>query len=200
MPHSAMSVTIAAVIGGSIALTAHAGGALAGSTAPSRSSATSSTAAAQTKPERDLAAIIANVKQKFPDVRHVNTDHVTNELAKRDVSGVQLIDVREPAEFAAGHIEGAINVPPGISDKDLLARIDPDRPVLAYCAVGYRSAVMAQRLQRAGRTNVSSYAGSIFAWANAGKPIQSSSGPATTVHPYNATWGRYLNPEKRGSD
>lgn len=109
----------------------------------------------------------------------------------------QIIDVREPTEFAVSHLPGAVNVPSSMTDADLLAAVKVDRPVIVYCAVGYRSSIVARRLRAAGRTNVSNYAGSIFAWANAGYSLISDGGTALTVHPYNYGWGRYLKPERR---
>ncbi len=58
-----------------------------------------------------------------------------------------VLDVREPAEFAAGHLPGAVNIPLG-QLRDRLAEIPRDRPVRAYCKVGQRGyyAVRALRL------------------------------------------------------
>ena len=110
---------------------------------------------------------------------------------------VQIVDVRDPAEFAISHIPGAASVPAGTADSVLFAAVKADRPVILYCSIGYRSSIVARRLHAAGRRNVSNYAGSIFAWANAGLPLESSRGTVTTVHPYNAHWGRSLRPEYR---
>ncbi len=149
------------------------------------------------KPEADLAAMISSVKLKFSDVPHVETDGVLKSLNSKTDPSPQIIDAREPAEYAVGHIAGAINVPPSTADPDLLAAIDATRPVIVYCSVGYRSAILIRRLQAAGRRNATNYAGSIFAWANAGHPLQSANGATTTVHPYDKTWGKYLVPDKR---
>ncbi len=162
--------------------------------------ATFSSPGARTQtPETDLTAVINTVKQKFSDVPHVETDAVLKMLAPNAEPAPQIIDAREPAEFAAGHLAGAINVPPRTSESDLLAAIDATRPVIVYCSVGYRSAILIRRLQAAGRTNATNYAGSIFAWANAGHPLQSVNGATTTVHPYDKTWGKYLAPERRAN-
>jgi rhodanese-related sulfurtransferase len=67
--------------------------------------------------------------------------------------GAVLVDVRTPEEFAAGHIEGAINVPvqslPAGSEA-----IPADRPVVVYCRSGARSARAAAMLLDAGWTQV----------------------------------------------
>ncbi|WP_035726287.1 rhodanese-like domain-containing protein [Eisenibacter elegans] len=52
----------------------------------------------------------------------------------------QLIDIRTPAEFAAGHLPGAVNIDYFASDfAAQVAKLDPGRPVMIYCATGNRS-------------------------------------------------------------
>jgi rhodanese-related sulfurtransferase len=143
----------------------------------------------------DLNEMIDTVHRKFPDVKHVDTAAVEQLLKNNDA--VQIVDVREPEEFKVSHLPGAINVPPESSDEDILAKIKPDHPTVVYCSVGWRSSEMAERLQATGRTNVVNYAGSIFAWANAEQPLESSGGATKAVHPYDKHWGRYLKPEHR---
>ena len=59
-----------------------------------------------------------------------------SELVK---NGAQIIDVRTPGEFKAGHIRGAVNIPlQTISSQ--LGRIKKDKPVITCCASGMRSA------------------------------------------------------------
>ena len=57
------------------------------------------------------------------------------ELRARVKAGAVILDVRPEAEYAAGHIAGAISAPPALlSDLDALLRlVEPDRPVIAYC-------------------------------------------------------------------
>ncbi len=143
----------------------------------------------------DLNEMIDTVHRKFPDVKHIDTQAVEQLLKSNDA--VQVIDVREPEEFKVSHLPGAINMPPATSEADILAKIKSDRPVVVYCSVGWRSSELAERLQAAGRTNVVNYAGSIFAWANAEQPLESSVGATKAVHPYDSHWGRYLKPEHR---
>ncbi len=81
-----------------------------------------------------------------------------------------ILDVREPDEFAHGHVPGATNVP----QADLASRLDDlprDRPLLAVCQGGFRSLHAAQFLKQAGFDQVSSVAGGTEAWISAGNPI-----------------------------
>lgn len=83
-----------------------------------------------------------------------------------------LIDTREPAEWATGHIPGATLLPRGILEgkiEDLAP--DVDQPIVVYCASGGRSALAAESLQRMGYRKVLSLAGGFAAWRDAGHPI-----------------------------
>ncbi|MGH7937844.1 MAG: rhodanese-like domain-containing protein, partial [Bryobacteraceae bacterium] len=72
-----------------------------------------------------------------------------------------------------------------------------DATIVTYCSVGYRSAGMARRLHAAGFTRVQNLEGSIFEWANEHRPLVHDGKAATQVHPYDALWGRLLQPEVR---
>lgn len=93
-----------------------------------------------------------------------------------------VIDVREPTEYAQGHLPGAINLPRGVlefqihahlamacSTNDALAA--PDRELLLYCLTGGRSALAADSLRALGFTRARSLAGGLTAWRNAGLPL-----------------------------
>lgn len=56
---------------------------------------------------------------------------------------------------------------------------------------------MAQRLAKAGATEIFNLEGSIFQWANEGRPLERDGKPATKVHPYNGTFGKMLDPQRR---
>ena len=84
-----------------------------------------------------------------------------------------VIDVRQPSEFAEGHLAGAWHIGAG----DLpgrLADLPHDRPIATMCASGYRASVAASLLDAAGFTNVSSVAGGVDAWAERGLPLERS--------------------------
>jgi phage shock protein E len=72
--------------------------------------------------------------------------------------GATLVDVRSPGEFAAGHIDGAVNIPVGdVSSR--ASEIPKGHPVVLYCASGIRSGVAARTLRSAGRTDVHNLGG-----------------------------------------
>lgn len=77
-----------------------------------------------------------------------------DEARKLVESGALLVDVRSPAEFAGGHIEGAINVPLQVLGANMEKLGDKDRPIVIYCASGVRSSSAAGIIQRAGYADV----------------------------------------------
>jgi hydroxyacylglutathione hydrolase len=91
---------------------------------------------------------------------------------RRDPS-LQLLDVRRPAEHAAGHIPGAVNLP--VDElAGRLVELDPARPVAVACAGGYRSPAAAGILERAGFTVAGDLVGGTLAWLSAGLPLARS--------------------------
>lgn len=94
----------------------------------------------------------------------------TDEAHHLILDGVFLLDVREPDEYAAAHIEGAHHIPLG----DLAARVgevSPDRPVLVYCGAGQRSISALSVLERAGLGPLYNLRGGFTAWAAAAQPV-----------------------------
>lgn len=68
--------------------------------------------------------------------------------------GATLVDVRTEAEYAAGHVEGAINVPLGVLTERLGALGPKDRQLVLYCRSGSRSGVAAKLLRARGFEHV----------------------------------------------
>lgn len=84
---------------------------------------------------------------------------------------VQIVDVREPDEWAEGHIPGAVHIPLG----DIAARqgeLNRDISIVTICRSGRRSLMAGDQLLEAGFTSVSSMAGGMNAWHEAGLPIE----------------------------
>ncbi len=89
----------------------------------------------------------------------------------------KVIDIRSEAEHARGHIAGSVNIPlPHLEDR--LADV-PAGPVVVHCEGGYRSAIAASVLSRAGRDGVMDMVGGFKAWASSKLPVESPA--ASTV-------------------
>lgn len=84
-----------------------------------------------------------------------------------------LIDVREQSEWARGHIPGANWLGKGIIERDIERAIpQTDEEIVLYCGGGQRSVLAADSLGRMGYTNVSSMAGGIGGWLQAGLELE----------------------------
>lgn len=88
--------------------------------------------------------------------------------------GALAVDVREPEEWAAGHVEGSLWIPLG----ELQARaaeLPRDRQLVIVCRSGSRSAYAADALSAAG-WDASNLAGGLHAWTAAGLPLAPAEG------------------------
>jgi rhodanese-related sulfurtransferase len=85
-----------------------------------------------------------------------------------------LIDVCEPAEFAAGHAGGARNVPLSQIETSKSVPSNKTLPILLICASGARSGRAAAQLRKAGYEKAVSVAGGNAAWREAQMPIEKS--------------------------
>jgi rhodanese-related sulfurtransferase len=99
-------------------------------------------------------------------VRDLTPQEVRAGLEREEIL---LVDVREPPEFAAERIHGALNFPLSTFDPHALPD-HGDRKVVLQCGSGKRSAMAVERCRAAGLTIESHLAGGIAAWRGAGLP------------------------------
>jgi rhodanese-related sulfurtransferase len=147
----------------------------------------------------ELEALRAKVRAKFPTVRQLPTSELATWLTGTNGPLPVLLDARTEEEFAVSHLPDAKQADSKLSTRDLVNRLGTNRAVVVYCSVGYRSSQMAERLQKAGLTNVFNLDGSIFQWANEGRPLEQSGKPAKMVHPYNDSMGKLLRQDIRAN-
>jgi rhodanese-related sulfurtransferase len=82
-----------------------------------------------------------------------------------------LVDVREDNEWEKGHIPGAVHMGRGVIERDVEKQIpDPSTRLILYCGGGFRSALVADNLQKMGYSNVESMDGGWRGWTEAGFP------------------------------
>ena len=117
-------------------------------------------------------ALVQDAKQR---IRQITIPELKKRLEAKEE--FHLIDVREDHEWAAGRIPGAIHLSKGIIERDIEIKI-PDREaeILLYCGGGYRSALVADNLQKMGYKNVVSVDGGWRAWNATGYPVEKEGG------------------------
>ncbi len=104
-------------------------------------------------------------------------------LLQLQAAGIPVVDVREPAEYAAGHIPGAVNIPRGVLEFEIDGHPavngikDPalghrELPIVLSCRSGARSALAAEALKRLGFVEPLSLAGGFNGWAEQRRPVE----------------------------
>lgn len=137
-------------------------------------------------------SLLSTIRRKFPGVRQLSTQELAAWLADTSRPTPILIDSREPREFAVSHLPHARHAPSLAAVQTL--NLPKSQPIVVYCSVGYRSSALAEKLVQAGFSQVANLEGSIFAWANEGRPVYRGTNTVNEVHPYDSKWGQLLDP------
>ena len=141
---------------------------------------------------------LKTIRTKFPTVTHISTDTLQSWLDKSPPrKNLLLFDVREPEEYAVSHLQDAQPAPSKDEVLKALQGAPSDQRIVLYCSVGYRSSELAQFLMKMGYTEIYNLEGSIFAWANEGRPVYRGKERVKVVHPYDRNWGRLLKESLR---
>jgi rhodanese-related sulfurtransferase len=113
---------------------------------------------------------LALVRDAKSRVREFTIDEFRARL-ERGESHV-LVDTREDHEWARGHLPGAIHLSKGVIERDIETRVpDKSATVVLYCGGGFRSALVADNLQKMGYANVVSMDGGWRGWLERGLPV-----------------------------
>ena len=84
-----------------------------------------------------------------------------------------LVDTREESEWTAGHVKGAVHLSKGIIERDVETKVpDKSAKLVLYCGGGFRSALVADNLQKMGYTNAISLDGGWRALKESGLPLE----------------------------
>ena len=129
------------------------------------------------KPPRALADFVG---EALRHVEVISPEEARRRLEAPDREGWHFVDVREPEEFAAGHLPGARSSPRGFlevrADLEHYKRDswfeDRARPLVLYCGGGHRSALAAWTLVQMGFENVVSLAEGWTGWTERGYPTE----------------------------
>jgi rhodanese-related sulfurtransferase len=96
-------------------------------------------------------------------IPHLDAEELHHWLADPSKEGVYVIDVREPHEYAAGHIPGVPLIPMG-HIPEVVEKLDKDAKYVFICQGGVRSLQVAKYLQHHGFSNVYNFKGGMSAW------------------------------------
>ncbi len=106
---------------------------------------------------------------------------------------VLVFDAREKEEFAVSHIPSANFIGYSSFSEELFPEKNKNAPIVIYCSLGIRSEKIAEKLTKAGFTNVQNLYGGIFEWKNKGYPVLDSLGIETQkVHAFSKNWDKWL--------
>jgi rhodanese-related sulfurtransferase len=133
------------------------------------------------------------VREKFPDVKQLSPEQLDAWLHNSSKPSPVILDARAEKEFAVSHLPDAKHAADEKQALQILAQQAKDAPVVVYCSIGYRSSALAQKLKARGYTNVQNLEGSIFMWANEGRPLLRGGETVSVVHPFDEKWGRLLD-------
>ncbi len=136
--------------------------------------------------------VIRDIRSKYPDVKQLQTEELHSLLLEQKSGAIYLIDARTAEEYQISHISRAKNIPYNIKPLTHFKDIKQDIPIVVYCSVGYRSSILARKLIKLGFIEVYNLEGSIFKWANEGRPLVQEQTKVYKVHPYNTKWGKLL--------
>jgi rhodanese-related sulfurtransferase len=120
------------------------------------------------------------VREALAQIREITPEEGARLLAAPGHEGWSFVDVREPGEFAEGHVPGARNFPRGFLEvkADLVHPkrdawlADRSRPLVLYCGGGHRSALATWTLKQMGFRRVVSLAGGWTGWTRRGYPVE----------------------------
>jgi len=140
------------------------------------------------------------VESAAPNVPMITTDSLAQRLQDAGQERPVLLDARSAEEYAVSHLKGAQRVDPEATTFPTLERLPRDAPIVVYCSVGVRSAKVAKRLRDHGFRRAVNLRGSIFRWANEGRPVVRDGTPVRAVHPYSRLWGTLLDDELHAYD
>ena len=111
------------------------------------------------------------VNEARATVRELTVEQLRTRLAANPEA--VLLDVREDAEWQAGHAVGAQHLGKGVLERDLEQRFpNADAELILYCGGGFRSALACDAAQRMGYRNVASLIGGYKGMVSAGWPVK----------------------------
>jgi rhodanese-related sulfurtransferase len=140
----------------------------------------------------------------LPEVEEIFPWDLSEQLAQEEKP--ILLDIREPAEFDALHIEDSLNVPRGVLESACDWDYDEtepalaggrDRPIVVICRSGNRSVLAAQTMQHMGFKKVVSLKTGIRGWNDFEQPLQDKHRKPVDIDDADLILASKLRPEQR---
>jgi rhodanese-related sulfurtransferase len=144
-----------------------------------------------------LAKLADWLVRRYPGMPSISADALHAWMNDPTREPPLLLDIRSAGEQAVSTLPGAHCVR-NTADARRAIRASLPRTVVAYCAVGVRSARLVRTLRREGHPAFN-LAESIFGWANRGYPLVARGVPTSRVHPFDAKWGVLLDADRRAT-
>ncbi|GAL66854.1 rhodanese-like domain-containing protein [Jejuia pallidilutea] len=124
-----------------------------------------------------------------------STPYISVDALKNIQNNVILLDAREEREFKISHLKDAICV--GYDSFNLkkteVKLPNKEAKIVVYCSLGIRSEDVAEKLKKAGYTNVLNLYGGIFEWKNNDlEVLNSKEKPTDSVHTFSKVWSKWL--------
>jgi adenylyltransferase/sulfurtransferase len=111
--------------------------------------------------------LVAEAKR---EVAEISAEEVCQKVLRGD--DFVILDVRDPDEFRAGHLQGALSISRGMLEFRVREALpSSEKPIVVYCAAGFRSLLAGQVLKVMGYPDVRSMAGGIRRWRDLGYPV-----------------------------
>jgi rhodanese-related sulfurtransferase len=119
-------------------------------------------------------------KKKFPKIADISADKAMK-LAER--KQIIFVDARRPDEQAVSMLPDAITRDMLLKDPTLIQ----GKTAVAYCTIGYRSGVWAEKMAQRG-IHIINLAGGILAWVHAGGKVYGTQGETKKIHVFGKSW------------
>ena len=123
--------------------------------------------------QESAASPASSAAQSPNEPINVRLDPQAFDAKLQQLDNEQLIDVRTPAEYEAGHLTNATMIDFRKEDfREKVAELDKDQPVMVYCAAGGRSTAAAEVLEELGFSQIYELEGGITRWKETGKAVE----------------------------
>jgi rhodanese-related sulfurtransferase len=128
------------------------------------------------------------IRCRFPDVHHISIKTLHQWLEQSQSTTPLLLDARTLSEYNISHLYQAYPVSEDLDSLESYLNLTQNCPIVVYCSIGYRSALVAKHIQKKGKKEVFNLNGSLFQWVTNGYTVYQGKQEVKQIHPYNNLW------------